>query len=71
MGVDGALGMKELKEAGAFTIAQDPWSAVSVGMPGEAVALGGVNLVCSLEDINQILAQLMLKARETPRSLAS
>jgi len=39
MGGDGAQGMKEMKEAGAHTIAQDEKSSVVWGMPGEAVAL--------------------------------
>jgi len=42
MGSDGAEGMKEMFEAGAWTCAQDEASSVVYGMPKEAVAKGGV-----------------------------
>ncbi len=42
MGDDGAKGMLELKENGAFTIAQDEKSCVVFGMPMQAIKLGGV-----------------------------
>ena len=42
MGDDGARGMLEMKEAGAFNIAQDEASCVVFGMPAEAIRLGGV-----------------------------
>lgn len=48
MGDDGAKGMKELKEAGAVTLAQDEESCVVFGMPKEAIRLGGVDQVLSL-----------------------
>ena len=48
MGDDGAKGMKELKEAGAMTLAQDEESCVVFGMPKEAIRLGGVEQVLSL-----------------------
>jgi len=51
MGDDGAKGMKELKEAGAYTIAQDEASCVVFGMPQEAIKLGGVDKVLSLQKI--------------------
>ena len=51
MGDDGARGMLEMKEAGAITIAQDEASSVVFGMPHEAIKLGGVDLVRSLEGI--------------------
>ena len=51
MGDDGAKGMSELKEAGAFTIAQDEKTCVVFGMPNEAIKLGGVNIVLPLESI--------------------
>lgn len=43
MGDDGARGLKEMHEAGAFTLAQDEESCVVYGMPREAVKLGGVD----------------------------
>ncbi len=51
MGDDGAEGMKEMKEAGAWTIAQDEASCVVFGMPQEAIKLGGVDRIISLDDI--------------------
>jgi two-component system chemotaxis response regulator CheB len=51
MGDDGARGMLEMKEAGAYTIAQDEESCVVFGMPREAIARGGVDTILSLEDI--------------------
>lgn len=49
MGDDGAKGMLEMKQAGAITIAQDEKSCVVFGMPKEAIKLGGVDHVTSLE----------------------
>jgi two-component system chemotaxis response regulator CheB len=40
MGDDGARGLKEMRDAGARTIAQDEASCVVFGMPREAVRLG-------------------------------
>ncbi len=51
MGDDGAKGMLELKQAGAFTIAQDEKSCVVFGMPKEAIKLKAVDKVLPLENI--------------------
>jgi two-component system chemotaxis response regulator CheB len=51
MGDDGARGLKEMFDAGAETFAQDEASCVVYGMPREAVKLGGVGQVVSLDDI--------------------
>ena len=51
MGDDGADGMRKMHDAGAFTVAQDEASCVVYGMPKEAVARGGVDLVVPLEEI--------------------
>jgi len=51
MGDDGAKGMKELKDTGAYTIAQDEASCVVFGMPQEAIKHGGVDKVLSLDKI--------------------
>jgi len=60
MGNDGAHGLLEMKEAGAFTIAQDEKSCIVFGMPHEAIKLGAVSSVLSLE---QIAAMMIKKAR--------
>jgi two-component system chemotaxis response regulator CheB len=51
MGGDGAKEMLAMKQAGAFTIAQDEASCVVFGMPKEAIKLGGVDQVVPLADI--------------------
>jgi two-component system chemotaxis response regulator CheB len=51
MGDDGARGLKEMHDAGAFTVAQDEASCVVYGMPKEAVKLGGVDRSASLQAI--------------------
>ena len=51
MGVDGAEGLKEMREAGAATIAQDERTSVVWGMPGEAVKRGAADRVLPLEQI--------------------
>jgi len=59
MGKDGALGMKEMKDAGAYNFAQDEASCVVYGMPKEAVLAGGVDeSVTLLEMTRKVLAQL-------------
>jgi len=51
MGKDGAVGMLDMKKAGAINIAQDEKSSVVFGMPKEAINIGAVDYV---KDINGI-----------------
>jgi len=51
MGDDGAHGLQEMKQAGAFTIAQDEATSVVFGMPKEAIARGCVDRIVPLHDI--------------------
>ncbi|MBI5213284.1 MAG: chemotaxis response regulator protein-glutamate methylesterase [Nitrospirae bacterium] len=51
MGEDGARGLREMKEAGAYTIAQDEASSIVFGMPKRAIELGAADKVLSLNDI--------------------
>ncbi len=51
MGDDGARGLKEMREMGATTIAQDEASCVVFGMPKEAIRLDAVDKILSLRDI--------------------
>lgn len=53
MGDDGARGLLEMKQAGAFTMAQDEASCVVFGMPKVAIELGAVDVVTSLDAIPQ------------------
>lgn len=52
MGDDGARGMLEMKEAGAYNIAQDEKSCVVFGMPNEAIKIGAVDKVLPLDLIS-------------------
>jgi two-component system, chemotaxis family, protein-glutamate methylesterase/glutaminase len=57
MGADGAMGMKEMHDAGAKTVIQDEQSSVVWGMPGVAFKLGCTDYVLPLEEIaGRILA---------------
>ena len=60
MGDDGAHGMREMKEAGAYNIAQDEASCVVFGMPAEAIKLGGVDRILPL---NQIAGEVVRLCR--------
>lgn len=51
MGADGADGLKEMREAGAHTIAQDEATCVVFGMPREAIERGGAVQVLPLDRI--------------------
>lgn len=58
MGGDGAKGLFQMKEAGAYTISQDKESCTIYGMPQEAVKAGGVTTVLALEDIAEHLVKV-------------
>ena len=51
MGSDGARGLREMKDAGAVTFAQDEASCVVYGMPKEAVKAGAVEYVVPLSEM--------------------
>ena len=61
MGRDGALGLKHMKDAGAFTIAQDEKTCIVYGMPKAAVDLDAVDKILSLQDIPGELVRLARK----------
>lgn len=58
MGNDGAAGMLEMHQAGAWTIAQNETSCVVFGMPREAINFGGVH---EIVDLHQISQQMLAK----------
>ncbi len=59
MGKDGALGLLEMREKGAWTIGQDEESCVVYGMPREATQAGAVGETASLNNVAaRILARL-------------
>lgn len=51
MGDDGANGMKEMHDAGAYNIAQNEETCTVFGMPREAIARGGVDEILPLDKI--------------------
>lgn len=51
MGSDGAQGAKNLKDSGAFVLAQDEASSVVFGMPKSAIKLEATDVVVSLDRI--------------------
>lgn len=55
MGADGAKGLLEMKEAGAFTIAQDEESCVVFGMPKEAIKIGAAGKITRLDLISGLI----------------
>jgi two-component system chemotaxis response regulator CheB len=52
MGDDGAAGLLEMNEAGAWTMAQDEASCIVFGMPKEAIERGAVHEICSIANLN-------------------
>ena len=55
MGADGARGLREMHDAGAYTVAQDEATCVVYGMPKEAVKLGAVDREAPLDGIPAII----------------
>jgi two-component system chemotaxis response regulator CheB len=51
MGDDGARGLKEMRDSGASTVAEDESTCVVFGMPKEAIKLGGAAKVTPLDRI--------------------
>jgi two-component system chemotaxis response regulator CheB len=59
MGADGAKAMREMKDAGAYCVAQDEASCVVFGMPREAIAAGAVDQVLPLKDVGPHLMEYL------------
>ena len=57
MGDDGARGLKEMRDAGASTCAQDEASCVVFGMPKAAIKLGSAGCVLSLDQLAGVIAR--------------
>ena len=53
MGKDGAIGMLEMHQAGAYNLAQDEATCVVFGMPREAIAVGAVDEIVPIQDMAQ------------------
>lgn len=61
MGVDGAMGMKAIKEAGGATIAQDKETSAVFTMPRAAIELGCVDKVVPLQNIPDEIVKILEK----------
>lgn len=59
MGKDGAQGMLEMKEAGAWNVAQDEASCVVFGMPREAIAIGATHQVGPLDALPAMVLEYL------------
>lgn len=63
MGRDGARGLGQLRQRGAFTVAQDESTSVVYGMPRAAVETGAASRVCPLHKVAKTLLDAPLKNR--------
>ncbi len=61
MGKDGAIELKNMKNQGAMTIAQDQETSVIYGMPGQAVALEAATYILPPDKIASALVSLVMK----------
>ena len=59
MGTDGAVGLKQIRDAGGITIAQDEKTSMVWGMPGAAVKLQAATYVVPLNQIHQKILQVI------------
>jgi two-component system chemotaxis response regulator CheB len=57
MGDDGARGLKEMRNAGSTTIAQDEASCVVFGMPKEAIRMDAVDRIMPLGELSLAILQ--------------
>ncbi|MBE7005195.1 MAG: chemotaxis response regulator protein-glutamate methylesterase [Ruminococcaceae bacterium] len=55
MGADGAKGLLEMRQKGAYTIGQDKESCVVYGMPGVANDIGAVMVQASCQEVANVL----------------
>jgi two-component system chemotaxis response regulator CheB len=53
MGRDGANGLLEMKQSGAYTVAQNEATSVVFGMPKEAIKNGAAMEVLALDQVSE------------------
>lgn len=64
MGSDGAASLAQMRNAGAWTIAQDQKTSIVYGMPKEAVRLDGADHIVPLPKIPYAVAKLMQRGQK-------
>ncbi len=62
MGDDGARGLKEMRDAGAWTVAQDEATSVVFGMPKEAIERGAA---CKVLPLGKMADEILSLARQS------
>ncbi|MBI4938781.1 MAG: chemotaxis response regulator protein-glutamate methylesterase [Nitrosomonadales bacterium] len=62
MGKDGAIGMLEMRRAGAYNLAQDEATCVVFGMPREAIAVGAVDEVVPVQEMAKRVLQRLVSS---------
>ena len=70
-GSDGALGLRAVKEAGGFTLAQTPENAAYDGMPKSAVRTGLVDVTAPVSDLGRRLVEVYENAERIPLPTAT
>lgn len=63
MGGDGALGLADMHNNGALTIAQNEQSCVVFGMPREAIKLNAVDVVVDINNVSSAITEFVDKLR--------
>ncbi|WP_414499471.1 protein-glutamate methylesterase/protein-glutamine glutaminase [Zymobacter sp. IVIA_12111.31 C1] len=67
MGKDGAQGLLRMKQAGAYTFAQDEESCIVYGMPREAAVIGAADEIVALDDMTDAIARHFERNAHKPR----
>ena len=67
MGKDGAQGLLRMKQAGAYTFAQDENSCIVYGMPREAALIGAADEIVALDDMTDAIARHYESSAHKPR----
>lgn len=67
-GTDGAVGIKDVKEAGGLLMVQDPYEAEYDGMPAAAIATGIVDAVLPVRELARKLVDIVRSKPQVPPS---
>lgn len=62
MGKDGAIGMLEMRQEGAYNFAQSEETCVVFGMPREAIAVGAVDEIVPIQEMAQRVLQKLAQS---------